>query len=171
MAAENEEGKQAEESEEEEEIQAVEHTNILYSGTLPGPHNNVPTTLNDTPLLQQRTIAEELFTFLQSENAQYLDLNGDDTPRVALISIPLTKMVRVIYSLGMGSSGIGRTNALANKFLMLTGDGGKDIGPPTPLVLPRSNKRCTKTSSSTSSATIALTSESFLDIILSKASA
>ena len=138
MAAENEEGKQAEESEEEVENEVVEHTNVLYSGTLPGPNNNVPTTLNDTPLLQQRTNAEELFTFLKSENVQYLDLNGDDTPRVALISIPLTKMVRVIYSLGMGSSGIGRTNALANKFLMLTGDGGKDIGPPTPLVLPRS---------------------------------
>ena len=66
MAAENEEGKQAEESEEEEEIPAVEHTNILYSGTLPGPNNNVPTTLNDTPLLQQRTIIKFNFYMLST---------------------------------------------------------------------------------------------------------
>jgi hypothetical protein len=138
MAANNNNNDQTNETEGDSENKVAEYTNILYSGTLPGPESNVPTSLNNTPFAQQRTQAEELFTFLTSEDVQYLDLNGDDIPRVALISVPLTKMVQVVYSLGMGSAGIGQTNVLANKFLMLSGDEGKDIRPPTPLVFPKS---------------------------------
>ena len=114
------------------------HENVIFSGTLPGPDGSVPSSFINVTPLKQRTDAEDLFNFLNTEDRHLLELNGDDTPRVALISIPETKMVRVVYSVGMGSSGIGRANALSNKILMLTGDGDIDIGPPTPLTLPAS---------------------------------
>ena len=132
-----EEEKEAEEIPEQEEIEEeqVVHTNVMFDGTLPGPSDKVPTVLHQTNFETQRKLAKDLYEFLSEDEASKLELNTDTSPRVALINIPLTQKVRVVYSMGFGSKGIGATSKVANKFLFLSGDGGPDSGTPTPIVL------------------------------------
>ena len=121
-----EEEKEAEEIPEQEEIEEeqVVHTNVMFDGTLPGPSDKVPTVLHQTNFETQRKLAKDLYEFLSEDEASKLELNTDTSPRVALINIPLTQKVRVVYSMGFGSKGIGATSKVANKFLFLSGDGG-----------------------------------------------
>ena len=55
---------------------------------------------------------------------------------VALVNVPKTKFVKVVYAPGVGTSPIGGTTSQTDdKVLLLHGDGGKDIGPPQTLCL------------------------------------
>jgi hypothetical protein len=113
----------------------VAHTNVMFDGNLPGPSGQVPSVLHEMSFETQRKLAKDLYDFLSEDEASKLELNADTLPRVALINIPLTQKVKVVYSIGFGSQGIGSKSKVANKFLFLSGDGGKDSGNPTPIVL------------------------------------
>ena len=63
-------------------------------------------------------------------------MNVDELPRTAVIGIPGSCLVKVVYGLGLGVSAIGQESPLDSKVLMLHGDGNQDIGVPQPLVLP-----------------------------------
>jgi hypothetical protein len=116
------------------------YTNQIHDGTLPAPVGNVATALNADSLADQRTAATSLFTFLQNPERELLQLNiGDgDKPRTFLINLPNSSKVRVCHCIGVGASAIGTTSPTDGKLLVLTGDGGHDIGAPAPLVLPKS---------------------------------
>jgi hypothetical protein len=111
----------------------------IYNGTLPGPVGNVATALHgDDHVARQKTSAATFFTFLQDPTQNLLQLNMDNTPRTVVFGIPNSSKLRVGHSLGLGASAIGSTSPIDDKLLILTGDGGHDIGAPAPLVLPKS---------------------------------
>ena len=111
----------------------------IYNGTLPGPVGYVPTALHgDDHVARQKTNAATFFTFLQDENRNLLQLNMDNTPRTVIFGIPNSSKLRIGHALGLGASAIGHTSPIDDKLLILTGDGGHDIGAPAPLVLPKS---------------------------------
>ena len=115
----------------------VEHNNKFFNGTLPGAVGSVATTLQSLEVATLKKHAVDMYKFLTDEDSILLEANGDSTPRVMLVNIPNTKLVQVVYGLGIGSSGIGTPSAIAGKLLVLHGDGNIDIGPPTPKVLPK----------------------------------
>ena len=77
----------------------------------------------------------ELLTFLRQENRLDMQLNADSTVQTALLSVPSTALVKVVYCTGIGASGLGSTSPINGKFLVLTGEGGKELGTPSVLVL------------------------------------
>jgi hypothetical protein len=112
------------------------YENVLFSGELPGAVGSVPLVIQAQPLEAQRQQALDYFTFLTAPESQMLQFNADTLPRTALLHLCGTSMVKLVYGIGMGASGIGSTSPIDNKILMLTGDGNATIGPPAPLVLP-----------------------------------
>ena len=119
--------------------QAAPHVPVMFTANaLPGPMGNVPTQIaqNDIATLKQHAI--DLFNFLEDPNAQLTQLNVDNTPRLAIINIPESSKVKVVYCFGIGASPIGVSSNIDGKFVSLTGDGGNDVGSPQPLVLPAS---------------------------------
>ena len=109
---------------------------IFTENELPGPASAVATQLSTTPIEIQRQQAIEFHTFLTSENRNLLELNSDTTARTAIIGIPGTNNVKVVYGASIGASGIGQTADTDNQVLLLQGDGGGDLGTPRPLTLP-----------------------------------
>ena len=117
---------------------ASTHVPILHvAAALPGPTGDVPKLLDATSKDDQRKQADGLFAFLTSADPALARLNEGNDIFVALVNVPKTSLVKVVYGLGLGSSPIGSSvSAVDGKLLMLHGDGNKDIGPPQPLVLP-----------------------------------
>ena len=120
----------------EPEVQA--HQPVVWSGELPGPDGLIATFLHSITVADQRKHAEDFYGFLTHDERQFIQLNMDEVPRFALVSIASSSQVKVVFGCGIGASGIGTISPLDNKLLFLTGDGGHDIGVPTPLVLPPS---------------------------------
>ena len=63
------------------------------------------------------------------------DLNGNDSFFTALVLVPDSNKVKVIYGLGMGTTGIGHVLAVSAKLLALFGEGGGVQGPVQSIVL------------------------------------
>ena len=127
----------ANEEAEEADTNDVNHVNLFFtSGTLPAPTGNVPTLLHEITLEDQRQQCEQFFTFLAEESPDLLKLNEDIVPRIALISVPRSSKVKVVYCGGIGSSPIGNTTDTDGKFLFLSGDAGKELGIPQPVIIP-----------------------------------
>ena len=63
------------------------------------------------------------------------DLNGDDSFFTALVSVPDSNKVKVIYGLGMGTAGIGHVSEVSGKLLALFDKGGGVLGPTQFVVL------------------------------------
>ena len=118
----------------------LDHAPVLHtSGVLPAPQGSVPTALHAIPLVDQRQSALDFYNFLTSPNPQLLQLNEDSSPFVALVNIPRTCDVKVVFCAGMGSTPIGTTpSPIAQKLLFLHGDGNEELGPPHPLAFPSS---------------------------------
>ena len=130
------------ENPEEDSIGEAVYLSRYFHGTLPAGTGDVARHLATrfTPV-QQRQAAKDLFAFLQEELGDLRDLNGDNRPFTALVAIPGTHRVRVIYGLGAGSAGIGQVSPLQDKLLALTGEGGGPLGPPQPMMLPPALRR------------------------------
>jgi hypothetical protein len=109
---------------------------VLYDGTLPGPIGAVATSLSTTDAATHRQHAIDLYQFFVDPDKVLLQLNMDHTPRTCIVGMPDSHQIRVTHAIGTGSSGIGSISLLDNKLLLLTGDGGPDIGTPLPLLLP-----------------------------------
>jgi hypothetical protein len=118
------------------EIEAYKRV-IFTDNKLPGPASAVATQISNTPIDEQRQQAIDFYTFLVGEDRNLLELNSDTTARTAIISIPGTNNVKVVYGASIGASGIGRTENTDDQLLLLQGDGGGDLGTPRPLTLPK----------------------------------
>jgi len=92
--------------------------------------------------------AEACFNFLNDPTSDLRDLNGDNTIFTAIIMVPGTQKVKVIYyGMGQGTGQIGQVSPVANKMLALFGEGRADLGTPQVIVLPddiraKYNVRC-----------------------------
>jgi hypothetical protein len=112
-----------------------QHTPVLHTtGTVPTPTGTIATNMATVTLPQQRQTAEQLHTFLDA-GQDLLRLNVGNTITTALIAVPETSTIKVIYGLGFGTASIGETSQIQNKFLALSGEGNAEYGPPDVIVL------------------------------------
>ena len=114
---------------------ATERANVIFSGTLPGPVGNIANVINRETVENQKQHFQDFYTFLTSDNKILLQLNMDKAYRTCIIGLPDSNKVRVAHCMGLGSSAIGATSEIDNRLLLLSGDGGPDIGTPSPLIL------------------------------------
>jgi len=115
--------------------QAVPYQSTFYTGHLPAPTGEVGQFINrtvSTAGLKDR--AEACFNFLNDPISDLRDLNGDNTIFTAIIMVPGTQKVKVIYGMGRGTAQIGQVSPVANKMLALFGEGGADLGTPQVIV-------------------------------------
>lgn len=102
----------------------------------PNAGGTIATEFAAVALDQQRIGATQLYEFLWgSAGEDMLRLNVGQALLMALVAIPATHMVKVVFGFGVGLAGIGEVNALQNKLLMLHGDGDLELGPPELMVL------------------------------------
>ena len=137
---------------EEETADTFVHTPVLWDSALPSARANVAKEFAKIPLEDQRKHAETFFDFLLEEpdERDLHQLNEDANPPVcALISLPKSKVVKVIYIPKFGSSGILGHSPLDNKLLTLLGDGGNEMGTPRQVILPLSVMKKKKVKSMT----------------------
>ena len=107
-----------------------------YTGQLPAAQGEVAKTLEAaSDAAAQRVLASTLHHFLDDGTSDLRDLNGDVAQFTALICVPETNLVKVIYGLGIGTAAIGQVSPLANRLLALFGEGGVTLGPAQTLVL------------------------------------
>ena len=79
------------------------------------------------------------YAFLRQDTIQHLDINTDTIPRLALINIPILSKVQLLFGVGFGSRIIGAfPSKIANQYIMLSGEGGPELGCPNVLTLPSS---------------------------------
>ena len=79
--------------------------------------------------------ARDIFKFLNTQGSDLRDLNGNNTLFTALIAAPGTHQVKVVYIMRLRTERIGPKIPIADKLLMLYGEGGPAIGPSQTLVL------------------------------------
>ena len=119
-------------------LSAGAHVPILHLATsLPTPTGDVAKALQLVPLIDQRNQAEQLFAFLGAPIPDMSRLNKGRTCYVALVSMPKTSLVKIVYGVCFGSRPIGATaSPVDGKLLFLQGGVNNDIGTPQPVCLP-----------------------------------
>ena len=128
---------EAEERLDDQPAEQEEYERIVFTDNeLPGPASAVATQISNTPIVNQRQQTIDFYNFLANNERNLLELNSDTTARTAIISIPGTNNVKVVYGVSIGASGIGQTLDTDDHLLLLQGDGGGDLGTPRPLTLP-----------------------------------
>ena len=70
-------------------------------------------------------------------------LNAEKCLLVAMSNLPDSNLIKIVYSLVFGTSGIAKISLTGAKFLVLSGVGRENIGAPQVLTLPA--KVCTRT--------------------------
>ena len=103
---------------------------------LPAAIGSVAKTMEDTKtpaeLRAEATVFHQLLGIQQSD-MRYL--NGDESFFTALVLVPDLKKVKVIYRLGMVTTGIGHVSTASGKLLALFGEGWGVLGPTQFIVL------------------------------------
>lgn len=109
----------------------------FFTGHLPAPTGEVAKYINSSASsVELKARAEACFVFLDDPTSDLRDLNGDTTLFTALIAVPGTQKVKVLYGMGQGTAQIGQVSPVANKMLALFGEGGAELGTPQVLVVP-----------------------------------
>ena len=114
------------------EVQEVTAVTIL-----PEPRAAIAREFHKLSLVEQRSLAAKLHAFLTTENTDLSKLNApENKPTTCLINIPKSNSVRVIHSIGFGTSPIGGSSPVENRILAMSLD-GEASRPPQVIVLPR----------------------------------
>jgi hypothetical protein len=100
-----------------------------YTGTLQAATGCIAKEFAKVTLMEQRRVATTLHTFLADPQSDLRDLNGDQTPFTAMISVPGTHKLKILFGLGYGTSGIGQVSPIAKRLLALFGEGSAIMGP------------------------------------------
>jgi hypothetical protein len=119
-----------------EEGNEIVYNPVIYDGNLPAAVGPVALLLQETPNATHTERATTFYEFLLNQDTQLIDLNGDTTALTALIYIPNTKMVRLLYGFGIGTSGIGQTSPIDGNILSMYGESDPQLGPPSVMMLP-----------------------------------
>ena len=78
-----------------------EYTPVFYSGTLPaGGDGTVASAFKNISLEDHRSMAAQLYSFLADPAANLMQLNADKRLMTALLAIPHTRLVKVVYGIG-----------------------------------------------------------------------
>ena len=107
----------------------------IFNGLLPAPKGDIARCIHNTTTKDmQRQKANDGYAFLCDPNADLGMLNNDTDKYTALVAVPGTHKVKLVYGLGIGTARIGHTSPVANKLLTLYGEGGPLIGAPATLM-------------------------------------
>ena len=128
MAEENESSSESED----------EYVNSIWDGQLPAASGNLAKEFDKIPIEDQKTLTTSVLTFLLDPNSNLTQLNAENRPYTALVNIPHSNIIRVIYGLGYGASGIGETSPIDNKILAMSGEGDATLGVPPTITFPNS---------------------------------
>ena len=112
------------------------YENTIWDGELPSATGNLAKEFEKIAIIDQKDLATSVFTFLSTETSNLTQLNAENRLYTALVNLPYSNEVRVLYGLGYGASGIGITSPIENKILTLSGEGDATIGLPPTLTLP-----------------------------------
>ena len=82
-----------------------------------------------------RADATSFRQLLVTQQSDTRDINGNDSFFTALVSVPDSNKVKVIYRLVMGTAGIGHVSEVSGKLLALFDKGGGVLGPTQFVVL------------------------------------
>ena len=99
----------------QQQAQVVAYQSTFYGGNLPAPTGEVGQFINrtvSTAGLKDR--AEACFNLLNDPTSDLRDLNGDNTIITAIIMVPGTQKVKVLYGMGQGTTHIGQVSPVAN---------------------------------------------------------
>jgi len=102
-----------------------------HTGQLPAPQGPVALAFAAAAAhtTAHRNQASNFYAFLNDPASDLRDLNGDTLQFTALVSVPDTSKVKVVYGLGIGTATIGQTSPVANKLLALFGEEEGVLGP------------------------------------------
>lgn len=115
---------------------------VYTADTPPAPRGEIAAELAKTSTLQQKTITADLYTLLQNAQtapASLMQLNVGRIHTTALVPIPKTAKVRLVYDFSYGTAPLGSQSPIKDTLLALTGDGGALLGHPDAMVLPASS--------------------------------
>ena len=132
---------------------AVGYTNNVWDGELPSATGITAKEFEKTPTADQTTLASQVYTFLSDQTSTLTQLNAEQRLFTLLVNIPQSNIIKVIYGLGIGTSGIGEMSPNNNKILALTGEGNNIIGCPQALILPNTIREIKKLKCPTDTAT------------------
>ena len=131
-------GESEESDDEEGQEEENDYQNLFWDGALPAADGEVTRQFAKTPLAEQIEFTAKVYTFLRDPASNPLTLNAESRPLAAMLSLPNSDLVRIVYSLGFGASGIGNSSPTDRKFLTLSGEGRVAIGSPQVFMLPSS---------------------------------
>ena len=110
---------------------------IHLTASLPVPTDGVPKVLQGMTLQYQRSQVTEIYNILNNSSPSLPCLNEGSKIYAALVNVPKTSLVKLIYCMVMGFSPIGaNASPVDGKLIFLQGDGNVDLGPPQPVCLP-----------------------------------
>ena len=132
----------AQSQEEENPAEEGEYIPSFFTAdSLPNTTGKVASAFSKQSLEQQQDAATNLYSFLwTSDGNDLLRLNIGTTLLTALVAIPASNLIKVVYGFGVGTAGIGEQNPLQDQLLMLHGEGDEDIGPPDILVIAKDGR-------------------------------
>ena len=115
-----------------------DYARVLFTDdALPVPVGPIAKLFQAIPPETQRTDAQALYDFLK-ENRNPLRLNVGTKLLSALVIVPETGKVTLVYGMGYGTADIGENSPIADKYLALWGEGSANLGPPELRILPSS---------------------------------
>ena len=115
-----------------------EYVRVLFTDeALPAATGKIAKLFQDISPEQQRHDAQAFYAFLK-ENKNPLRVNVGKKLLSALVIVPDSSKVTLIYGVGFGTADIGSESPIADKFLALSGEGSATLGPPDLRVLPPS---------------------------------
>ena len=115
-----------------------EYARVLFTvDALPAADGNIAKLLQAVSPEMQRHDAQSFHAFLK-EIKNPLWLNVGNKLLYALVIVPDSSKVTLLYGLGFGTADIGSESPIADKFLALSGESGTTLSPPDLRVLPPS---------------------------------
>eukprot|EP00957_Ditylum_brightwellii_P024651 1862965-Ditylum_brightwellii.AAC.1 len=78
--------------------------------------------------MDQKIQAKELYEFLSKTNQNLSKLNAKKQALTSLLCIPSSGLIKVIYNIGHGCSGISGSEEIDGKLLTLTDKGEDEFG-------------------------------------------
>ena len=101
----------------------VLHIDALF----PAPTAEVANILHGVSMESQLTTVNAFFYFLDGTLSSLLHLNEGNQVHMALLNIPKTQLVKVVFCTGMGSSPIKTTTLVDGRLLLLHGGGNVEL--------------------------------------------
>ena len=115
-----------------------EYARVLFvDEALPAANGTIAKIFQAISPETQHRDAQAFYAFLQ-ENKNPLRLNCGNKLLAALVIVPDSSKVTLLYGLGFGTADIGSESPIADKYLALSGEGSATLGPPDLRVLPPS---------------------------------